>query len=568
MVMYALGCELSPTMVEEVTVTALSAGTSAVAADDALPAPASASALPPPEGTGASLFAARPSLIRAMNEQLLLEYIRQRGPCSRAELARVSGLSKPTVSLALDNVERAGLVRIAGQRTGVPGRSARLYEIRPDAGLVLGLDLGHEYVRGAIADLTGEIRTRASLRAHATSVRARVAELVELAGLLYESAGVTGSAVTQTVIGSPGVYDPRRNAMKLTGGLRGWDRPAALAGLREAFGPSLVMENDVDAAALAERALGHGREVDNFAFVHIGTGIGMGLILGGQLLRGAHGVAGEIAFMPLSGGAGADEHEARKRGTLEAVASASGIVRAARRGGMRGPVSARRVFEAAAAGDGRAQAVVAEEARLVAKTICAVITVVDPDLIVLGGGIGRAPGFAESVTAELEQIAPVMPAIRVSALGTDAVTDGCLAGGTELAWGQVMTALPTAPLGDGVRPPASLTSRLGAQVGGSVEVQDGTAGPFGLVRGEVDDRGRDLLGGRDPVERALRADLLAPRRVQVGRRHLGFDVPGRHRGDRDAVRRERARHGLPERVQPRLAGPVGRVPGLTAERAA
>ena len=413
------------------------------------------SALParrPSEGPGAGLFAARPSLIRAMNEQLLMEHIRQRGPCSRAELARVSGLSKPTVSLALDNMERSGLVRTAGQRTGVPGRSARLYEIRPDAGLVLGLDIGHEYVRGAIADLTGEIRTRASLRAHATSVRARVAELVDLAGLLCEDAGVTRSAVTQTVIGSPGVYDSRRNAMKLTGGLRGWDRPAALAGLREAFGPSLVMENDVDAAALAERALGHGREVDNFAFVHIGTGIGMGLIVGGQLLRGAHGVAGEIAFMPLSGGAGADEHEVRKRGTLEAAASASGIVRAARRGGMRGPVSARRVFEAAAAGDERAQAVVAEEAALVAKTICAVITVVDPELIVLGGGIGRAPEFAEAVTAELDRIAPVMPVIRVSALGTDAVTDGCLAAGTELAWGQVMTALPTAGPGDGVRP--------------------------------------------------------------------------------------------------------------------
>lgn len=418
----------------------------------------SASALPPPEGTGAVLFAARPSLIRAMNEQLLLEYIRQRGPCSRAELARVSGLSKPTVSLALDNVERAGLVRIAGQRTGMPGRSARLYEIRLDAGLVLGLAIGHEYVRGAIADLSGEIRVRSSVRARATSVRGRVAELVGLAELLCADASVPRSAITQTVIGSPGVYDPRRNSMKLTGGLRGWDRPAALAGLREAFGSSLVMENDVDAAALAERALGHGREVDNFAFVHIGTGVGMGLVLGGQLLRGAHGVAGEIAFLPLSGGSGADEAEARKRGTLEAAASASGVVRAARRGGMRGPVSARRVFEAAAGGDERAIAVVAEEARLVAKTICAIITVVDPDLVVLGGGIGRAPGFAEAVTTELEQIAPVMPAIRVSALGTDAVVDGCLSAGTELAWGQVMSVLPTVPTtpavpsGDGLRP--------------------------------------------------------------------------------------------------------------------
>jgi predicted NBD/HSP70 family sugar kinase len=336
----------------------------------------------------------------------------------------------------------------------VPGRSARLYEIRPDAGLVLGLDIGHEYVRGGIADLTGEIRTRASLRARATSVRARVAELVELAVVLCQNAGVPRSAITQTVIGSPGVYDQRRNSMKLTGGLRGWDRPAALAGLREAFGSSLVMENDVDAAALAERALGHGRDADNFAFVHIGTGIGMGLVLAGQLLRGAHGVAGEIAFLPLTGGAGADEHDARKRGTLEAAASASGVVRAARRGGMRGPVSARRVFAAAASGDQRALAVVAEEARLVAKTICAIITVVDPELIVLGGGIGRAPGFAESVTAELEQMAPVMPSIQVSALGSDAVVDGCLAAGTELAWSRVMNALGSNSV-DGARPPAS-----------------------------------------------------------------------------------------------------------------
>ena len=96
-----------------------------------------------------------------------------------------------------------------------------------------------------------------------------------------------------------------------------------------------------------------------------------------------------------------------------------------------------------------------------AKTICAIITVVDPDLVVLGGGIGRAPGFAEAVTTELEQLAPVMPAIRVSALGTDAVVDGCLSAGTELAWSRVMSVLPTGPAnpanpavpsGDGLRP--------------------------------------------------------------------------------------------------------------------
>src|SRR5262249_57549372 len=116
-------------------------------------------------------------------------------------------------------------------------------------------------------------------------------------------------------------------------------RPAVLAGLREAFGPDLVLENDVDAAALAEQARGHGREFSSFAFVWIGTGIGLGLVLDGRLHRGAHGVAGEVACMPVSDPQGADEQDARRRGTLEAAGSAPAVVRAARRAGRRGPVS-------------------------------------------------------------------------------------------------------------------------------------------------------------------------------------------------------------------------------------
>jgi predicted NBD/HSP70 family sugar kinase len=400
---------------------------------------------------GGELSAARPQLIRALNGRLLLGHIRDLGPCSRAELARISGLSKPTVSVALADAERAGLVRTAGQRTGRPGRSALLYEIRPEAGFILGLDVGAQYVRGALADLAGGIRARASVRSRASSVRGRVAELVGLADGLCAEAGVTRGNITQTVIGSPGVYDPRRNAMALTGGLPGWDRPAVVERLREAFGPSLAVENDVDAAALAERALGHGREVDSFAFISVGTGIGMGLVLGGQLVRGAHGVAGEIAYMPMSGGEGADPDDARRRGVLEASASASAVVRAARRAGMRGQVSARRVFAAAAKGDERAAAVVAEEARLVARLLCAVVTVIDPGLIVLGGGIGQAPGFAAEVTRELRGLAPVMPEVSVSALATEAVVDGCLAAGTELAWAQLTAAIP-ASVRDGQQP--------------------------------------------------------------------------------------------------------------------
>jgi predicted NBD/HSP70 family sugar kinase len=379
-------------------------------------------------------------LLRALNEQLLLQHIRRLGRCSRAELARVSGLSKPTVSLALANVERSGLVREAGQRTGVPGRSAVLYEVRPEAGYVLGLDIGHQYLRGAVADLTGDVLARTALRTKASSASGRLAELIGLADELCAQAGIQRSALTQTVIGSPGVYDPRRNTIELAGELAGWGRPAVLTELRDAFGEQLVVENDVDAAALAEREHGHGREAGTFAFVHVGTGIGMGLVIDGNLHRGVHGVAGEIAFMPISAVQGSDPQDARRRGALEAAGSAAAVVRAARRAGMRGSVSARRVFAAAAAGDERAKAVVAGEAELVARAVCAVITVVDPELVVLGGGIGQAPGFAGAVAANLRSLAPVMPEVRVSALGTEAVVDGCLASGAELAW-QRLTAL-------------------------------------------------------------------------------------------------------------------------------
>src|SRR6204780_4624311 len=122
--------------------------------------------------------AARPQLIRAMNEQLLLNQIRQLGVCSRADLARLSGLSKPTVSLALANVERSGLVRTAGQRTGVPGRSAVLYEIRPEAGYVLGLDIGLHSLRGAVAALPGGGVAGPARPPRASRTSGRVAELI------------------------------------------------------------------------------------------------------------------------------------------------------------------------------------------------------------------------------------------------------------------------------------------------------------------------------------------------------------------------------------------------------
>jgi predicted NBD/HSP70 family sugar kinase len=241
----------------------------------------------------------------------------------------------------------------------------------------------------------------------------------------------------QTVVGSPGVVDPARGALRLASNLPGWEQPHVLTELRRLLGPATVIENDVDMAAIAERAHGHGRDASTFAFVSVGTGIGMGIVIDGKLHRGAHGAAGEIAYLPIAPDGG-DPKEVRHRGALEAAASSAAVVRAARERGLDGTLTARRVFAAAAAGDERAQAVVAHEAELVAKALAAIVAVADPELIVLGGGIGGAAGFAGAVASALEGLTPLVPEIRVSALGEDAVVQGCLAAGMELAWERVL----------------------------------------------------------------------------------------------------------------------------------
>jgi predicted NBD/HSP70 family sugar kinase len=381
---------------------------------------------------------ARPQLIRELNERLILDEVRRSVSVSRSDLTRVTGLSKPTVTLALSNLQRDGLIRVAGRRAGVSGPAALLHEVEPDAGYTLAIDVGREYVRGALADMAGCRRATATRRTTARTGPSRAAEAVALGQALASEAGIALAGITQTVVGSPGVLDPSRDVMTLARSLPGWERPEVLDCLRKAFGHSLVMENDVDAAAIAEREHGHGREVDSFAFLSVGTGVGMGLVIGGKLHRGAHGAAGEIAYLPISHGLGADVKDARRRGPLEAAASAAAIVRAARRSGMSGTLSARRVFAAAAAGDALAVSVVAEEVQVVARAICAVVAVADPHLVVIGGGVGQAPGFADAVAAQIRAMIPVVPEVRVSALGDDAVVDGCLAEGMDRAW-QILT---------------------------------------------------------------------------------------------------------------------------------
>jgi len=382
---------------------------------------------------GNGFSAGTPSLLRAMNQRSALETIRLRGPVSRAEVARETGLSKPTVSLALAGLARAGLVREVGRTRGRKGPSAALYEINPEAGWVAGIDVGRQFVRAAIADITGTVVARTDQRAQVRSAKTLLAQIGGLAHDLAADAGLTWSQITHATVGSPGVLDPERGSMAMAANLPGWGRQGLMEALRRELGARVSFENDVNLAALGERARGHGREAASFVYLWIGTGVGMGLVLEGELYRGTHGAAGEIAYLPLGAGDPRDRTN-RRRGAYEEAAAAAGIVRTARSLGMKPPLTPKKIFAAARKGDAAAARAVEAAAAQLALGIAAIAPILDPELVILGGGIGRSGDLLlEPIERELREISPFRPRIVVSALGGDAVLHGAVATALETA---------------------------------------------------------------------------------------------------------------------------------------
>jgi predicted NBD/HSP70 family sugar kinase len=371
--------------------------------------------------------AGTPSLLRAINERAILELISQDGPVSRAHLAAHSGLSKPTVGLALTALVRAGLVHEVGRSTGRRGPRAALYELNPRASWVAGIDIGREWVRAAIADLTGSIVARRDERAQVHSAQRLIKQIGALAHGLAAETGVEWRQVTQVTVGSPGVFDPERGQVALAPNIPGWSRHGLVDIVRAELGTNVTFENDVNLAALGEQWHGLGRGIRDFAYLWVGTGVGLGLVLDGKLYRGAGGRAGEIGYLPL----GVDDPRDpvyQRRGAFEEGTAATGVVRVARELGMRAPTSGERVFDAARRGDTVALSTVQIEAARIALGIAAILAVVDPELVILGGGIGRNGDLLlEAIEREVASLVPFRTRVAVSALGQDAVLHGAVA---------------------------------------------------------------------------------------------------------------------------------------------
>jgi len=373
--------------------------------------------------------------LRSNNERLLLDQLRAAGATSRAQLARETGLSKPTVSHALAALEQHGLVRAAGKIAAERGRTALLYEPDPTAGYVLGIDIGRARLRAAVADLSGEILARTDVPNRERAATAVADAAAQAAGQALDDAGIPAEQVIHAAVGTPGVFHPEDGRVRFAGNLPGWGRAGLFTRIRERLGePGLSVHNDANLAALGEYALGAGQGSRLFVYVLIGTGLGVGIVSEGELFTGAHGAAGEVGFMPASFTAPGSESgshpqttDAHRRGMLEEAVSADAVVRAAKERGLRGRLTAKLVFEQARAGHPAAVGAVRQEAERIAHVIAAISAVLDPDVVVLGGGVGHgADLMLDPVRDALHKTTPLRPTLAASKLGDDAVLLGAL----------------------------------------------------------------------------------------------------------------------------------------------
>jgi predicted NBD/HSP70 family sugar kinase/biotin operon repressor len=365
---------------------------------------------------------------RQQSIRLVIERLLRDGSVSRAEIARGTGLSKQTISEVMRELERDGWVVEDGQIQGSVGRSAVTYALRSDAAFVLGIDLGGTKLHVALADLQGAIVAESVEPTSSYGGAAVVAQIGRMAGALAARAGVAPNRLRGAVMGSPGIVDPKSGAIVIAPNIAGLDCLDVRAALRAQLGVDVAIENDVNLAAIAEHWRGSSRKTRNFAFIAVGTGIGMGIFADGKLIRGARGAAGEIAYLPLGG----DPYDARglRLGTLETSAASAGI--AARYAGLGGAPGAtvREIFDSLET-DQAARLTIDEVGRVIATAIQAVHSVLDPEIVVMGGSIGARPELKLRIEAHLERCMRVPVRIELSTLGTRATLLGAIGGAID-----------------------------------------------------------------------------------------------------------------------------------------
>ncbi|MFD3932735.1 ROK family protein [Streptomyces sp. NPDC058614] len=377
-----------------------------------------------------------PRVLRAMNDRAALDLLLSHGPLTRTRIGKLTGLSKPTASQLLARLEAAGLVIATGTSEGRPGPNAQLYVVNPGAAYAAGLDVTPERVLAAVADVTGRTVGEYALptpgRRPAEPVVRQVTDALDGA---VKEAGLARDDIHRLVIGTPGAFDPNTGRLRYASHLPGWHTPSLLDELAAALPMPVEYENDVNLVAIAEQRLGAAQGHDDFVLLWNEGGLGAALVLGGRLHRGWTGGAGEVGFLPVPGAPLVRQVTKANSGGYQELAGSQAIPKLARELGIRpvpgGPyaeAAAALVKQAAAHNEGPHRQLLKTYATGLATGLASLVSVLDPELVVLSGASLTAGGepLRALVQAELEELAASRPRLVIGDVHEHPVLRGAL----------------------------------------------------------------------------------------------------------------------------------------------
>jgi len=363
---------------------------------------------------------ARADTIRTINRQIVLNYVRERSPISRAEIAHETALQRSTVSLIVEELKAEGLVEeIEGESTG--GRPPLLLRLRASGPVAVGVDVGTSRTVVATSDLAGRVLDQVEFETDPDADETLDRMIRAVAGLIKKARG----AVEGVGVSLPGLVDFETGTALFIPHFkwRDWD---VRSGVGEATGLPVIVDNDANAVALAELWFGRPevREVRDFILVLVESGLGTGVVFDGQIYRGEAGAAGEFGHMTIgqdapvacaSGSRSCWEAFASERAAVARYAAAVGG-RAAQQVGFE------QLMDRALGGEREARAALAETARCLGVGVANLIKGLSPEAVILSGRIARAwPLIEEELKAAVFENSLCRglpsPRIFVSSLG-------------------------------------------------------------------------------------------------------------------------------------------------------
>jgi glucokinase len=369
--------------------------------------------------------------MRQVNRSAILELVRQSSPIARSEICKQLGLSMPTVIRIVDELMEDGLVKLTGETAGKTGRPRQLLRYNQNGGLVIGIDLGGTSLYGALANIGGEVLGELYSHLQGSSPEENYSVVVQMIQALVERSVQEKQALLGIAIGVPGVTQARSGVVEWAPSLN-WRKFSLKERVAKCFQLPVVVENDVNLAVLGELWFGVGRGVRDLVLLSIGTGMGAGIVIDGMLYRGHNSASGEVGyFIP---GVEALGHRFEQFGAMEEIISDIGLVKRARtilttiKPEMDlSSLTAGEISSAARGGDPWANQLVDGTADYLGLVIVNIATLLDPDLVILGGGIASSADLLiPRILSRIEGVIQHIPRLEASTLGARATVMGAI----------------------------------------------------------------------------------------------------------------------------------------------